>query len=158
LQEVATPPCDLSAWVSRETLLKWIREELASLDWRSKAPGEAQTYQQDRHSMMLILLSFAYATGLFDSEEVARACHSDAVLTQLCENQTNAPWTKDVVEFRRKNRATLIFILKRLLSRALEEHMDLQPGELPERWKRLLEEEAIERLDIARHMDVSIIE
>src|SRR5262249_20235374 len=153
LQECATPPLDLSAWVSRETLLEWIREELSSLDWLRRGAGETRANQKDRHSMMLMLLSFTYATGLFDSEEVARACHSDSILVQLCENEANVPWTKDLVEFRRKNRGTLIFILKRLLSRVIEEHMGLLAGKLPERWERRLEEEAVERLDIARHMD-----
>jgi len=138
--------------------MKWIREELATLDRLRQGGGEAKADYQDRHSMILMLLSFSYATGLFESEEVARACHSDPVLAQLCENETNVPWTKDLVEFRRKNRGTLIFVLKRLLSRVIEEHMGLEAGKLSERWERRLEEEAVERLDIARHMDVSIIE
>src|SRR6267154_3709153 len=141
-----TPPLDLSAWVSRETLLDWIREELASVEHEQLAS----------RSTLFMLLSFAYAIGLFDSDEVARACHADPFLAQLCTNERNVPWAQEVREFRRKNRGALIPILKRLLIRAAEEHFGLETGDLPEHWEHQLEEEAIERLDISRHMDVSM--
>jgi hypothetical protein len=106
---------------------------------------------------MFLMLAYAYATGLFESEEIVRACHSDRVLARLWQAEVNVPWARDVTEFRRKNRGTLIPVLKRLLRRVMEEHLGLEIGKLGEQWERQLEEDATERLDIARHMDASSI-
>ena len=106
---------------------------------------------------MLLMLSYAYATGLFESEEIVRTCHSDRVLARLWQGEANVPWARDVTEFRRRNRGTLIPCLKRLLRRVMEEHLGLEIGNLGEHWERRLEEDATERLDIARHMDASVI-
>jgi hypothetical protein len=143
---------DLREWVSPEALLSWIGEELSALD----VPGRANHAMENETSspnMMLTILSFAYSTGRFESEDIIHECRADPLFHSLGPGET--AWPEDVAHLRRQNRGLLITVLARLLGRAFRQHFGIDSAVLPAKLKQSFHEEAVERLDIARHMDVA---
>src|SRR2546426_1067296 len=72
-------PWDLRNWFGADTLRQWIVEEIDTLDWHNP---EAVDYLRQRPGFqpkaVLCLLTYAYATGVFESEEIDRRGHADA--------------------------------------------------------------------------------
>jgi transposase len=109
-------------------------------------------HPQYRPKAMLRVLSYAYATGVFCSEEIARKCQFEAVFKLLCEGQPSFP--DELSLFRRRNRK----VLERILSQALLQASEDQDS--PDRQRErtgirhnCLAGQAAERLNIARHLD-----
>jgi hypothetical protein len=143
-------PLDLSEWIDPRTLMAWILEEIAGLDWSEPdhSPVESPGYSP---KTMLEVLCFAYATGVFHKDGAIRACNAPAPLGTSFEQ--GAPFPAELVQFRRQNRGRLALVLARILARVVRERFDLQTPILSAELKRRLHQNAVERLDIARHMD-----
>lgn len=145
-------PLDLSEWCDKRLLLAWIQEEVETLDW-SKPDLVAYL---DRHpafqpKTMLGLLSFAYATSVFESEEIVRQCYADEFFRSL--SPKPAPSALELGRFRRENRGLLKWLLTHLLRRAFKEKFAMGERLLPAGLRQYLVETANARLDIARHVD-----
>jgi hypothetical protein len=148
-------PTDLREWATRSTLLVWIDLELTSLD--AAMPGLGQRLRphgEYRPRILLRLLSLAYAMSVFSSEEIVRLCHADSFFRRLCEE--TVPFRHELANFRRRNRALLEKLLAGVFLRGLRERFDLDGTVLPLEMDRDLEERAVTRLDIARHMDNAV--
>jgi len=145
-------PWDLSEWVEKRQLLQWVEEEVGSLDWSNPELLEyLKSYPNYRPRTMLSLLVYAYATGAYESEEIVRSCYEDAALRSLC--QGSVPTPNVIGRFRRENRGLLKWALEQLLKRALRSKYSLGDTLLPAGLRRHVMDLAIERLNMARHMD-----
>jgi len=74
----------LSQGISHRTLLSWVRVEAEKLNWRSECVERSRPLLQPWPQTLLCVWSFAWATGVFGSGEVIRACLTDAFYQELC--------------------------------------------------------------------------
>jgi hypothetical protein len=144
-------PWDLTEWVDPAALRLWITEEVETLDWNHpEVVAILRTYRTFQPKTMLCLLTYAYATAVFESEEIVRRCYSDEGFRLIAGG--HAAETADVVaRFRRENRGLLKWCLAQVLKRAIR----VKAGDvlLPAGLKRHLLDVAVLRLNVARHLD-----
>lgn len=147
-------PADLGTWVWSGTLREWIQEETDKLSW---GHPEVEDYLRRHPSypprQMLTLLSLAYACGVFSCQEVVRFCRSDAIFQVVCQGQV--PFAHEVQSFRRHNRALLERVLSRVLLRAYRQRFNLAADPLSFGLEAAAHTRAVERIDLARHLDGS---
>jgi hypothetical protein len=146
-------PWDLSEVVEPKTLNSWVREEIESLNWPNPALVEHLRAHPNYHPrMMLMVLTYAYASAVFESEEILRRCDADPLFRGMCTDA--APESLSALrKFRRDNKALLKWSLVQILKRCLAGPSEHQTVSFPAGVKRLLVENAVSRLDLARHMD-----
>src|SRR5258706_15712923 len=112
-------PLDLREWVSEKQLLEWIGTELLSIDWKDPNVVEfEQKHPQFRPKMFTTLLTYAYSTGLFSSEDIPEGCYRDEILRTISEG--NPPNGRAIVAFRRENRGLLQSFLMELFKQAIK--------------------------------------
>jgi hypothetical protein len=151
-EEEFSLPADLGEWAAPCTLMEWIEEEVERLDWKNPEVVEYLRLHPDyRPKAMLCLLAYAYASQVFGSEEIVRRCYNDTVYRLLCEGK--APQAQQLIRFRRENRGLIKGILTYVFIRAVREQFELGTVLLPPGLKRYLLDNAVERLNTARHMD-----
>lgn len=147
-------PLDLSEWVAPEVLARWVEELVSSLDWQN--PELQACLRQNpgfQPRPLLSLLLHAYALGQFASNEIVESSFRDPNLRRWFAK--GAPPVKTLSLFRRENRGLIKWGLMELLKRSFRQKYDLGEGLLPAGLRRYLEETAVARADIARHMDRS---
>src|SRR5436189_100776 len=70
-KDILRIPLDLGEWVDRQVLMTWVQAEIEALDWGNP---ELETYLKAhpdfRPKALLALLTSAYASGVFESEEM----------------------------------------------------------------------------------------
>lgn len=152
VDERLSVPWNIAEWVDVSTLRGWVDEEIGALHWSSP---ELQKFVAEnpnfRPRVLLTLLSLAYSTGHYESEEISHLCASDPELRAIC--GPALPSTRALDRFRRENRGLLKWVLVQILKRALRARYNLNLSVLPAGLKQHLVQLATERLDIARHMD-----
>jgi transposase len=145
-------PWDLSEWSSPEKLLTGVNEDIAGLDWTNAELVELlranPTYQP---RFLLTLLSYAYARGVCESEEIVALYYQDANLRRLFPGR--APAAPELARFRRENRGLLKWCLTELFRRVLREKFALSDNLMPAGLRKYLTDAAAARLDVARDMD-----
>ncbi len=147
-------PTDLRNTLCDATLLCWIEQEISKLNWdHPQVRNYLQQHPEQDPARLLAVLAFAFVSQIFGSDEVARACRSDPVFSRLCSG--HAPFAQELCSFRRKNRAVLVRILARVFTRALMRELGQTSGRLSISMERAIHELAVERLDLARHMDTA---
>jgi transposase-like protein DUF772 len=147
-----TLPLDLGAWIDKAILREWIEEEIGTLNWSNPelvAYLAANPAYKPRR--MLGMLTYAYATGLFGSEEIVRNCYEDEHLRSFC--QQESPTAISIKRFRRENRGLLKWCLQQLFKRAFRNRFGLEDRFIPAGLQRYLDHAASTRLNIARQMD-----
>ena len=145
-------PWDLGDWVDPARLLEWVVTEVDRLDWTNPTLLDFQEKNPGyRPRMMLCLLTWAYAAGLFDSEEISQACFRQGYLLAFCENRP--PTASAVARFRRENRGLLKWSLVQLFKRVLKHRFRLPDSFWPAGINLYLSDSAVQRLDLARQMD-----
>jgi Transposase domain (DUF772) len=145
-------PWDLSQWFDKTVLLDWVKKEVEALDWANPKLLEVLNQHPNfRPKMMLVLLTWCYATGVFESSEIYHLCHSDPALRALCGD--NPPAERSVGHFRRDNRGLIKWALAQVFKKALRTKFNLSQPLLPAGLKRFLDDAALLRLDVARQMD-----
>lgn len=144
-------PWDLREWFDAATLRGWIDEEIGTLAWTSPQVVE---YLRQRPGfdpqVLLRLLTYAYATAAFESDDIARRPGVEPEYQAI----VGPSWRMEgpgLTRFRRENRGLLKWSLVQLLKRALRARLgDLM---LPPGLKRRLLDAAVARVDLARQMD-----
>jgi hypothetical protein len=144
-------PWDLREWFDGSVLRQWILAEFDSLDWNNP---DVLEYLRQRPGFqpksVLCLLTFAYATGVFESDEIERKGHSDPEYEAI----VGAGWRGEgrlLTRFRRECRGLLKWALVQLFKQALRARLgDVM---LPAGLKRRLVDAAVMRLDLAHQMD-----
>lgn len=145
-------PWNIAEWVDAQTIRAWLEEEIATLDWEN--PELVKFLRENpklRARSLLTILSYAYCTGVYESEEVSHLCATDAILRSVCAE--DFPSTRLLERFRRENRGLLKWLLVQILKRALRAKHNLNTSMLPAGLRQHLIELATQRLDVARHMD-----
>ena len=100
--------------------------------------------------MLLRLLTFAYATGVFESDEIVRLCYAEERFRSLCTAPVPSP--AELGRFRRDNRGLLKCLLSQIMTRALKEKFALGDGLPPSGLRRFLTETA-NAVDINKGLD-----
>ena len=95
-------PPDLHDWVSDNHLVKFIVEAVSATDTCSAVVNHRGTgSRQYPPEMMLGLLIYCYATGLFSSRKVERATYDSVAVRYVCAN--THPDHDTIAKFRREN-------------------------------------------------------
>jgi hypothetical protein len=150
-------PDSLAEWVSTAQLADWILDDVATLNWTSPELMDLLRLHPDfEPKAILNTLTFGYALGVFSAEEIARLCSADprfrAVRPKL------PPLAPQLKRFRRENIALLKWTLVNVITRALK--TQFAEGEsissFPPGIRRLILENATERLELARHLDRNV--
>jgi hypothetical protein len=148
----ASVPLDLAEWFSRLTLAEWIREETGRLVWDGPQSASADPRENGvGPGILLSVLALGYVTRNFESESISMACREDEIYRGLCGG--TIPFARDLIRFRRSNHGLLVTVLSRVFARAVRERSRSIAVPLSPAWRQSLHEQAVERLDIARHMD-----
>jgi hypothetical protein len=151
-REQRTPPADPCEKADPCLIKMWIEQEIQALDWN--APQTAcytEPGSEHRPEVMLCLLCFAYATGLFGSEVIARACWSNTLLGTICGGR--APSAQEVRSFRRRNRCILQRILANVFMQAALSQFPTDRHSVSPALEQDLHNRAAHRLDLAWQMD-----
>lgn len=147
-------PLDLSNWAPLSQLREWIMTDVATLNWTSPEMMELlRQHPNFEPKALLNTMTLAYATSIFTSEEIARRCSTDVGFRMV--RPKFPPDAAEMKAFRIENRGVLKWSLARVISRALKAQFVEEDGieTLPAGLRRAVVENAIERLDLARHLD-----
>lgn len=147
-------PLDLSAWVPCSRLREWIKADVATLNWSSPELIELLRRSPEFEPQALLnTMTLAYATGIFGADEIARYCSADPEFRPV--RPKLPPIAADLKQFRKENRGIIKWCLANVITRALKTQFIECDGidTLPPGLRRYVVQNAIERLDIARHMD-----
>jgi hypothetical protein len=145
-------PLNVAEWVDADLLKVWVVEEVETLDWANLELQEYLKAHPDfRPKDLLCLLIFAYATSLLESEEIVGALQRQDGLSDLWRGP--GPTAKEIGKFRRENRGLLKWGLVQILKRAVQHKFHLGEMRFLPGLRQALVDSAIERLDLARHMD-----
>jgi hypothetical protein len=144
-------PWDLGQWLDPCQLSHWIAEEVEALDWASEELTHyLETHPAYHPKILLNLLTFAYATATFESDEILRRCFADSNYQTICNG--HVPVSTSVIRrFRRENRGLLKWSLLQVFKRVVRKVTG--HSWLPAGIKRTLLGAAITRLDLARQLD-----
>ncbi len=147
-------PWNLGEWVDPATLRAWVEEEIATLDWGNPAVLE---YLRRRPGYdprrLLALVSFAYLTGTFESEEVEHRIRSDEEMVKIASGASRPFVADGLSRFRRENRGLVKWVVAQVLKRALRAQLGDAP--VPAGLKRRILDAAATRVDQARQLDHS---
>lgn len=145
-------PWDITGLAPRELLLQWLDRLLDTIDWANPhVVAFEQKHPEFRPRMFLRLLTYAYATGMFASEDVVEGCYANEILRSICEG--DPPTARGIAAFRRENRGLLQWFLAELFKQALRHNLSVGEFLMSPGLKRCLADAATARIDIARHMD-----
>jgi hypothetical protein len=149
-------PLDLKEWVPAAQLRDWIMTDVAALDWTNDDLMEyLRRHPEFEPKALLNTMTLAYVTGIFNAEEIARRCSSDIDFRGV--RPKLPPIAAELKAFRKANRAIFKWVLARVITRALK--TQLEEGEaiesLPVGLRRYVLDNAVERLELARHFDRS---
>ena len=108
-------PDDLRQWLGTTELIKLVLEAVQKVDWSFPPLRTLAEQSRDfRPQMLLTLLTYSYASGLYDSEEIEAAVYSDPTISYLAAK--TFPDRRTLRRFRRRQRELvkqcLIHVLK----------------------------------------------
>jgi len=153
-KEELSIPLDLSVWVPCARLREWIKADTAALNWSNPELVELlRRFPEFEPQSLLNTMTLAYATGVFGADEIARRCSVDPEFRAF--RPKLPPLAVDLRKFRKENRGVLKWCLSNVITNALKTQFVACEGldTLPSGLRRYVVQNAIERLDIARHMD-----
>jgi hypothetical protein len=157
----ATPRCDLRQFLSERELLNLCLEAVQSLNLTSTElsrwkPGDL------RPQMLMTLLTYAYATRVYGSEEIEMSLRHNPTCRYLCARRY--PDARTLRRFRHLNRArleaSLAFVFENAWPMACgKDATDFEYYHWPNgRWSSLAQEAARERLQLAIITDTAFAE
>jgi len=112
-------PEDLSLYIGKKSLVKLILEAIEELSAETADGGDVQSGNTDfQPAMMLTLLAYCYATGVYGSEEIRLATHDDQMIRYLCAR--DYPDLCQIRSFRRYNRDRIAHCLAGVFRRVWE--------------------------------------
>ena len=112
-------PDDLSGYIGKKTLVKLILEAIEGLNARVAGREGVATENSDfQPALMLTLLTYCYATGVYASTDIELSMQHDQMIRYLCaKNYLNLPVLR---EFRRYSRDRIRECLATVLRRVWE--------------------------------------
>lgn len=144
---------DLSQWVHASLLRMWVEHEIRLLAGANVHPNPlSESPPGSSSESMVCLLCLAYASRRYCSRAIAEACHNDPFFKVICNGQ--APAAEELSNFRRQNRWLLAQVLARVFRHAVTNLLNIEPEQLPAQSEQDLWDHALERLELARAMDL----
>ena len=115
-------PCDLRDWVKDNDLAGFVLEAVEATDLRGAHVNHRGTGSAEYPpGMMLALLIYCYATGVFSSRRIERATYDSVSVRYICAN--HHPDHDTIAKFRRRNKVLLEAVFVQVLE--LAGHMGL---------------------------------
>ena len=151
LDEVSKFIAGLRGWVDPFALASWVVEEAERLCPSTRLDEAFDEKRECNPSVILTVLAYSYVTGVFSSEEIVRNCRINAAFGALAGGKFL--FRHELTHFRRRHRTLLMELVARVFVRAVSEWFALGPDEIAPYLDSDLRRVAIERLDIARHLD-----
>jgi transposase len=127
-------PPDLREWIADNDLARFVLEAVELSDLRTAAVNERGSGSaQYPPGMMLALLIYCYASGIFSSRRIERASFESVAVRYLCANEH--PDHDTIAKFRVENRKLVGAVFVRVLELAREDGT-LASGDGEHRWKQ----------------------
>jgi hypothetical protein len=148
---------DVRRWPASRELVQLALDAVQTLDW-SNANLISRSTRRYRPQMMVTLLGYCYATGIYGSEQIEQAIRQNETVRYICAR--DYPDWAAIRQFRRENRLVLEQCLAYVLKQAWARSQDLaapgvwacQPSEAEQ--SRQAQREAYQRLEVAAFMDL----
>ena len=148
-------PWDISEWLDKLRLLAGVSEDIDGLDWDNPELVAFLRANPDfQLRLLLVVVTYAYAMGICESEEVVELYYRDEALKLRF--PTPPPSARAITRFRRENRGLLKWSVAQALKRAVRSHFELEDVPLPAGLKKALIDSAGARIDVGRHLDRSV--
>lgn len=145
-------PWNLAEWVAKEQLLEWIVEAAGTLEWDSPEVVDLlRPHPEFRPKMLLTLLTYAYATGVFAAADIVNECLVDETCRAITDGEP--PTVEEMVTFRHESRWLVQWLLFELFQRAARAEGRLDDCPWPRALKLRLAEAAKLRVEIAQELD-----
>jgi len=145
-----SPSADIVEMLDPAALVNCVDEEVGHFCQSSELPEDFSAKEPNRRELLGVL-TFAYARRVYDSEEIAHRCQTEAMFQRLCNGHT--PFTSELIRFRRHYRPLLVTVLANVMMRASETVLNEPNPSSNAALKRQLLCQATARLDTARHLD-----
>jgi len=151
LDQVSRLIGELRGWVDPFVLASWVDKETERLVPLTRFAEAIDEKPECDPGIILSVLAYSYALGVFSSEEIVRHCRTNSALRTLAGGKFL--FRQELTRFRRRHRALLTELVARVFIRAISEWFGLDAGRIAPYLDTHLRRLAIERLDIARHLD-----
>ena len=151
LDEVSRVVAELRGWVDPFVLASWVGKEAEGLSPLTRFAAAVDEKSECDPGVILSVLAYSYTLGVFSSEEIVRNCRTNSALGALAGGKFL--FRQELTRFRRRHRALLTELVARIFIRAVSEWFGLEVGKIAPYLDTHLRRLAIERLDIARHLD-----
>jgi hypothetical protein len=113
-------PSDLGEWFDRKQLVRLVLAAVEGVD-RSLGDGqEAEGEIKQKFPLLVTLLTYCYATGIYESQQIEFETKRDATLRYLCGNA--CPEWNILRNFRRFHRGAIAQSLVKLFALAWKSH------------------------------------
>lgn len=110
-------PPDLRDWVESDHLVYFVIDAMDTVDTRAAAVNDRGTgSEQYPPTMLLALLVYSYATGVFSSRQIERSTYENVAVRLLCAD--THPDHNTLCTFRRRNGALLTQAFAQVLEAA----------------------------------------
>jgi hypothetical protein len=150
LDEVSGLIGQLRGWVDPFVLASFVEKEAEGLGPLARVATVDEKAECDP-GIFLSVLAYSYAIGVFSSEEIVRNCRTNAAFSTLAGGKFL--FRQELTRFRRRHRALLTELVACVFIRAVAEWFGLDAGKIAPYLDTHLRRLAIDRLDIARHLD-----
>lgn len=148
-------PWDITEWLPRPQLLAGIAGDIDSLDWGNPELVAFLNANPDYQlKLLLVLVTYAYAMGICESEDVVDTYYRDEKLKQLFPKPPPSPAA--ITRFRRENRGLLKWSIGQAFKRGVREKFELGEASLPAGLNKALMDAAAARVDVGRHLDRTV--
>lgn len=151
LDEVSRLIGELRGCVDLFVLASWVDKEAEGLVPLTTFAAAIDEKPECDPGIILSVLAYSYALGVFSSEEIVRNCRTNSALSTLAGGKFL--FRQELTRFRRRHRALLTEMVARVFIRAVSEWFGLDARKIAPYLDTHLRRLAIERLDIARHLD-----
>jgi hypothetical protein len=151
LEEVSRLIGDLRCWVDPFVLASWVEKEAEGLSALTRLEATVDEKAECDPAIILSVLAYSYALGVFSSEEIVRNCRTNSAFSALSGGKFL--FRQELTRFRRRHRTLLTELVARVFIRAVSEWFGLDAAQIAPYLDTYLRRLAIERLDIARHLD-----
>lgn len=148
--EVVPHASELLARLDDSSLIKLVLEAVHEFDLELPGARSADGISFNA-GQTATLLAFCYARGIYSSEEIENRLPGDAAIRYICAG-TNPHWHL-LRRFRRDNSLLMLGILTRLMELVSRQFKMLPTAIIPERWRSVYREQALDRLREAIHAD-----
>jgi len=151
LDEVSSVVGGLSNWADSFALASWVDAEAHALSYGLGMEEAIDQKADCNPAVGLSVLGYSYVIGIFSSEEIVRHCRTNEAFAAL--SGRKFLFRQELTLFRRRHRPLLIELIGRVFVRAVCEWYGVGRTDVAPYIESHLRRMAVERLDIARHLD-----